>query len=76
VPDPRTDRIAALARQLAHLDEPREVSARRGYLRARDELAALVRRGAPTDVVEAYRYRAQRAQDLLTAALHPPRATA
>ena len=70
--DPRTDRIAALATELSKLDQPIELSARRAYLRARDDLGKLIRRGAPADMVEAYRYRAERAQDLLTAALHPP----
>jgi hypothetical protein len=69
--DTRTDRIATLARELGRLDPPVVLSARRLYLRARDELAAQVRARAPRDVVEAYRYRAERAQDVLTAAVHP-----
>jgi hypothetical protein len=69
--DARTARIAALAAELSRLDEPRDLSARRAYLRARDDLATMIRRGMPDDVVSAYRYRAERAQDVLTAALHP-----
>jgi hypothetical protein len=67
----RSARIAALARELARLDSPRDLTARRAYLRARDDLAALVRRGAPAEQVQAARYRAERAQDVLTLALHP-----
>lgn len=72
MPDHRTDRIAMLAAELGKLDHPRDLSARRLYLRARDELATMVRGGAPAHVVQAYRYRAERAQDVLTHALHPP----
>lgn len=71
MPDPRTDRIAMLARELSRLDPPVVLSARRAYLRARDDLAALLRAGAASDVVQAHRYRCERAQDVLTAALHP-----
>jgi hypothetical protein len=72
VPDDRTDRIAMLLHELGKLDAPRDLSARRLYLRARDDLGTLIRTHAPADVVEAARYRCERAQDVLTAALHPP----
>lgn len=72
----RTDRIAMLARELSRLDHPRDLAARRLYLRARDELAAVVRAGANAEIVQCYRYRAERAQEVLTAALHPPAAAA
>lgn len=71
--DPRTARIAMLARELARMDPPALLTARRGYLRARGDLAALIRRGAPADVVQAHRYRAERALDVLTTALHGAR---
>jgi hypothetical protein len=70
--DPRTDRIATLARELSRMDSPRDLTARRSYLRARHDLAALIRRGASGDMIEAARYRAERAQDVLTLAEHPP----
>lgn len=73
MPDPRLERIAVVMRELARLDEPRELSARRAYLADRDRLAALVRVGAPGDVVQACRDRVDHAAQLLTVALHPPR---
>lgn len=62
---PRTAAIADLAEQLEALDPPAVRIARVRARVARDDLASLVRRGAPGAIVQAYRYRADRAADLL-----------
>jgi hypothetical protein len=68
VPDPRTDRIAALAEQLTALAplEPRAVRlARRAHDAARRDLRASIARRAEQRIVDAARYRVQRTADLL-----------
>jgi hypothetical protein len=65
VPDPRTDRIADLAAALDALDPPAVRLARRLYTTARADLLALARRGAGEDLIQAHRYRADRAHDRL-----------
>jgi hypothetical protein len=65
VTHPRTDRIADLAEQLEALDPPAVRLARRLYATARADLLNLARRGAPEDLIEAHRYRADRAHDRL-----------
>jgi hypothetical protein len=75
MPDPRTDRIAALAEQLAALDPPAVRLARLRVQCARRDLAALLRGGSPTRLVQAGRYRLERAHRDLESAwlgvLHP-----
>jgi hypothetical protein len=65
VTHPRTTAIADLAEQLEALDPPPVRLARRLYAAARQDLLALARRDAPQDVLEAHRYRADRAHDRL-----------
>jgi hypothetical protein len=68
VPDPRTDRIAALAEQLTALQplEPAAVRlARRAHEHARRDLRASIARRAEQRIVDAARYRVQRTADLL-----------
>jgi hypothetical protein len=65
VTHPRTDRIADLAEQLEALDPPAVRLARRLYASARADLLNLARRGASEDLIEAHRYRADRAHDRL-----------
>jgi hypothetical protein len=62
---PRTDRIADLAEQLEALDPPAVRLARRLYAAARADLLNLARRGASEDLIEAHRYRADRAHERL-----------
>lgn len=69
--DPRTERIELIARELSRLDTPHDLTARRSYLRARDHLSALIRAHAPDHVIDVHRRRVQRAQEVLTAVLHP-----
>lgn len=62
---PRTTRITALAQQLTDLEPPPVALARRLHDLARSELAREQRRGAPDRVVQALRYRAERAHGVL-----------
>jgi hypothetical protein len=71
--DPRTDRIAAIARRLDELAplEPIGVRlARQALERAQNELHMHLRRGMAQDVVEATRERVRRCHDLLEARWH------
>jgi hypothetical protein len=71
--DPRTDRIAALAARLDALQplEPVAVRlARRTLCRAQEELHGHLARGASQHIVDACRYRVQRAHDALEQAWH------
>lgn len=63
---PRTATIADLAEQIEALDPPQVRVARVRARVARDDLASLLRRGASGAIVQAYRYRADRAADQLT----------
>jgi hypothetical protein len=68
VTDPRTARIADLVEQLDLLDPPDVRLARGQFAAARRDLLDLVRRGASGDMVQVYRYRAERAHERLVAA--------
>lgn len=68
MPDPRTERIAELAEQLTALDPPAVRIARQRVERARADLHGLLRGRAAAHVVDAHRYRLERARDALTAA--------
>lgn len=63
--DPRTDRVSTLLVEAARLDPVGLVGARRAVLRARDDLSRMLRQRQPVEVVEAYRYRVDRAVDVL-----------
>jgi histone acetyltransferase (RNA polymerase elongator complex component) len=65
VTDPRTTRIADLCERMTALEPPAVRVARVRYDIARRDLAGLVRRGGPARIVQAYRYRADRAHDAL-----------
>jgi hypothetical protein len=68
VPDPRTDRITELAEALHALPplEPRPVRlARRAVAAAQADLAAVVAHGSDARIVDAMRYRVERARDLV-----------
>jgi hypothetical protein len=65
VTDPRTDRIADLAVHLA-CEPPAVRVARARADHARRDLQCLLQRGAPAHVLQAYRYRAERAAQDLT----------
>jgi len=68
MPDTRTDRIAVLAAQLTALDPPAVRLACARVEHARRDLHALLRGGSPARLVQAGRYRLERAQrDLETA---------
>jgi hypothetical protein len=68
VPHPGTDRVFMLAAMLERLDRPDVIGARRALLVAQDRLAAALRRGSAPDVIEALRYRVDRAHDVLAVA--------
>jgi hypothetical protein len=65
VTHPRTDRVTTLLLEAARLDPVPLIGARRAVLRARDDLSRMLRTGQPADVVQAYRYRVDRAVDVL-----------
>jgi len=65
MPDDRADRTAALAHELDRLDPPDVRGARSALQRAREDLTTLVRRAAAPHVLEAHRYRVERAGDVL-----------
>jgi hypothetical protein len=66
MPDPRIDRLADLLETIAPCEPPAVRQARARSEHARTDLLRLVQRGAPSAVLQAARYRADRAQADLT----------
>ncbi len=62
---PRTDRVSTLLAEAARLDPVDLRGARLAVLRARDDLSRMLRTGQSAEVVQAYRYRVERAVDVL-----------